>query len=149
MDSRSPALALHRESRKVHCEATVSDHTQFPGASAWEQLLMAALRPECRQLLGTKQQQQQDIVLAQYWYQSINELVLKIAYNPGKVRSCKRFIGFSHSSRCENAHATLRSACARSNQRHVKHGLRLSEQPRIVNMSTVSLSALHVNPRAK
>ena len=67
VDSRSPPLALHscfkshaspcskRESRTVCCEATVSEHTQFPGASAlqaWEQLLMAAFRPECRQLLG-------------------------------------------------------------------------------------------------
>jgi hypothetical protein len=47
--------AANRESRTVCCEATVSEHTQFPGASAlqaWEQLLMAAFRPECRQLLG-------------------------------------------------------------------------------------------------
>lgn len=47
--------AANRESRKVCCDATVSEHTQFPGASAlqaWEQLLMAAFRPECRQLLG-------------------------------------------------------------------------------------------------
>jgi len=48
---------------------------------------------------------------------------------------------FNHSSKCENAQATLRSACARFNQQCVKHGLGLSEMPSIVDISEVSLSA--------
>lgn len=86
------------------------------------------------------------LCLARYWYQSIHELERKNRKNclqSGKVRSCKRFIGrmFNHSSKCENAQATLRSACARFNQQCVKHGLGLSEMPSIVDISEVSLSA--------
>ena len=44
---------------------------------------------------------------------------------------------FSHSSKCENAQATLRSACARFNQQCVKHGSGLSEMPSIVDISEV------------